>query len=248
MYKSFTRTIGLAALAALFLPAHTMAVERALETQRSIDENPIRRGEESAPNRRRSLDSRRQKRAALEQAKKPSLEEQKRKEQTKVVTLVFPPSCGSRNAPEFRERLLKLKNPNDAFNVEVWGNQRVYYVNDSIEYYIRSNRTAYVSLFWIGPEGSVFIPFGNLRVEANRDHRINPRNIIVEPVGLERWRVIATLEPHFFPCRGGSSGFNTAHHQLQDEGLWAIGRWDVLSKVVRKKRRRRRTKRRNRQP
>jgi len=203
--------------------------------------NPIRRGEDTGESlRRRAQDGHRRSRAQLEGAKKPTLDELKRREKTKIVHLVYPPSCGSRNADRFREELLALQNPNDSFNVEVWGNERVFYVNDRIEYFIRSNRTAYVSLFWVGPEGSVFIPFGNLHVEANRDHRINPRNIIVEPVGLERWRVLATLEPHHFPCRGGSGAFSQALARLRSGGPWAIGQWDVLSKVKRRKKRKRR--------
>ena len=90
-------------------------------------------------------------------------------------------------------------------------------------------------MFWIGPEGSVFVPFANLEVQANRNHKVDPKNIIVEPVGLERWRVIATPEPHVFPCRGTDSQFVAALKRIK-QGTWAAGHWDVMSKVRRRSR------------
>jgi len=245
------KTINLlSVLLCLGLLAGSVPYSHADSTTADLTMNPIRRGQDTGDAlRRRSQDNQRRPRGVLEGSQKPNETTLKRREKTKIVHMTFPPSCGSRHASAFRESLLQLKNPDDAFNVEVWGNARVYYVNDSIEYFIRANRTAYVSLFWIGPEGSVFIPFANLHVEANRDHRINPRNIIVEPVGLERWRVLATLEPHIFPCRGSSASFNRALSRVKNAGPWAVGQWDVLSKVKRtqkrkKRKRKHRTRRR----
>jgi hypothetical protein len=157
----------------------------------------------------------------------------------KVITDLVPPRCGVRRAPAFRRALLALRNPTERFNVELWGNERTYYVLDSIYYFLRSNRDAYVTMFWIGPEGSVFIPFTNLKVEANRNHKIDPRNIIVEPVGRERWRVIATPEPHVLPCRGGDGDFSAALKRIKSSGIWAAASWDVQSKVRRTRRKRR---------
>ena len=157
----------------------------------------------------------------------------------KVITDLVPPRCGVRRAPTFRRALLALQNPTERFNIELWGNERTYYVLDSIYYFLRSNRDAYVTMFWIGPEGSVFIPFTNLKIEANRNHKIDPKNIIVEPVGRERWRVIATPEPHRLPCRAGDAEFAAALKRIKTSGAWAAATWDVQSKVRRHRRKRR---------
>lgn len=168
-----------------------------------------------------------------------SLEQRMQKEQTKTINLLTPPRCGARNAKRFKKKLLNMASPGDQFYVEIWGNKRTFHVLDNIFYFLRSNRRAYVTMFWIGPEGSVFIPFSNLQIEADRDHKVDPRNIIVEPVGLERWRVFATTTPHAFPCRGSEGEFLSALQRLKDAGPWAAGRWDVMSKVRKRRIRRR---------
>ena len=209
----------------------------------SFDKHPIRRGADSGgSSRRHGIEGDRRGRAGLEGAKKPSQAQIQRKQKTKKITLIFPPNCGSKTASAFRDRLLKMTNPSERFTVELWGNQRVYRVHDSIHYLLRSNRTAYVTLFWIGPRGTLFIPFSNLHVEANRDHRINPRNIIVPPVGKEKWRAIATLEPHALPCRGNSAAFNRAMNRIKRRGPYAVAQWDVLSKLKKGRRLRLRRK------
>ena len=205
------------------------------------DRGPIRRGSEDGSPRRRGIESDRTSRRPIEggddSASRRTVEEQLRKEKTRQINLITPPRCAARNAPRFRKALLTIPNPDDRFNVEVWGNRRVFYVHDSIHYFLRSNRDAYVTMFWVGPEGSVFIPFSNLKVEAQRNHKVDPRNIIVEPVGLERWRVIATPTPHALPCRGTDAQFMAALNAIKAGGAWAAGRWDVWSKVRKRRRR-----------
>lgn len=158
---------------------------------------------------------------------------------TKQINLLTQIRCGVADAPRFRNALLALQNPTESFYIETWGNKRIYYVMDPIYYFFRSNQNAYVTLFWIGPEGSVFVPFMNLPVEKHRNHKIDPSNIIVEPVGLERWRVIATPEPHSLPCDGDGGDFLAALRKIQAGGKWAAGRWDVTSKSSRSTRPRR---------
>ncbi len=218
----------------------TLATMAAAPTTAPADRKPVRRGSDSADDgRRRGLDGDRSGRRPLEGDKPDPQATQKRKESTKIINQITPPRCKAANAPRFRKALLNIRNPNDRFNVEVWGNERVFFEFDSIFYFIRANRDAFVTMFWIGPEGSVFIPFANLKVEADRDHKIDPKNIIVQPVGLERWRVIATPQPHAFPCRGSDAEFMAGLNQVKT-GVWASGRWDVWSKVRKRRRRRRR--------
>ena len=207
------------------------------------DKSPVRRGtEDGSRTRRGGIDSGRMGRRPIEGGggggeAKLTEKDIKRKNTTRVINLLTPPRCGARRAPRFRKMLANMKNPNPKFYVELWGNKQTFYVMDSIYYFLRANREAYVTMFWIGPEGSVFIPFSNVKLEANRDHKLDPRNIIVEPVGLERWRVIATPKPHALPCQARDGEFVAAIKRLQGTGPWAAGRWDVMSKVRRHRRR-----------
>jgi hypothetical protein len=188
------------------------------------------------------MEGRRRGRHGIEGAGKQSDAEKKRKETVNQIKLVMPLTCGTRTPGAFKDELAAIVNPRDDFNVEVWGNRQRYYVLDKIQYFIRTNRSSYVTLFWIGPSGGVFMPFSNVKVEANRDHIIDPDNIIVEPVGLERWRVLATLEAQFFPCRGNGKQLHDALARIKAQGPWAIGRWDVRSYKARRKTRLRRHK------
>ncbi len=209
------------ALALVLGLAFTGAASAADESRRGSAED----GE--AP-RRDGIDGERESRRGIEGSSGPTAEEKRQKEQEKVINLQHPPLCRVDQPSAFRDKLLSLPNPSDDFTIEVWGNNREFFVHDNIYYYMRANRTVYVSLFWIGPEGSIFIPFMNLKLEDNRNHKIDPSNIIVEPVGLERWRVIATTEPHHLPCVGTSQSFLRALENMQKRP-YAVGTWDVWS-------------------
>jgi hypothetical protein len=158
------------------------------------------------------------------------------KNQTKLINLLAPPRCGVERAPRFRNALLAMQNPTEGFYIEAWGNARIYFVQDPIYYFFRASEDVYVTLFWIGPEGSVFIPFTNLKISGNQNHKIDPSNIIVEPVGLERWRIIATPKPHALPCEASGDAFLAALRKIQGGGKWAAARWDVTSKSYRRRR------------
>ena len=227
--KAATRMLAL--LAAVFTVVPTAMADRL----------PVRRGVEVDQNRRRSIDDGRVGRRPLEgdQGKSQAQREQEiqRKQSTKVMNLVTPMKCGATASPKFKSFILRMQSPDSSkFYLELWGNRQVFYVYDSIYYFLRSNRDAYVTMFWIGPEGSVFIPFSNVKIESERDHKLDPSNIIVEPVGLERWRAIATPTPHHLPCRATDAEFVAALKKLQNKHPWAAARWDVRSKVYRKKR------------
>ena len=228
MRRLIQPTLLIVALGALALGGLALAQDR----------SPVRRGTDdgAATRGRGGIDGDRVGRRGPEGSAQLSAEELRAKQQPRVINLISPPRCGLQTGGTFRRALEGLQSSNDRFNVEIWGNKSTFFVLDSIFYFLRSNRAAYVTMFWIGPRGSVFIPFSNLKIEADRDHKIDPRNIIVEPVGLERWRVVATLEPHAFPCRGSASDFVAALDRVRG-GLWAAGRWDVWSKVPRRRNR-----------
>jgi hypothetical protein len=225
----------LQALIALLLLTATAAADRL----------PIRPAEEETTRRRGSENDRMTRRpphgGGSADSKKLTEEEQRKKSQTASFRITSLSRCGATKPKKFKSQLLALKNPNsDNFYIEVWGNKRTYYTLNEVFYFLRSNKDAYVTMFWIGPEGSVFIPFTNFKVEAHRDHKLDPQNIIVEPVGLEQWRVIATREPHRLPCRVSDEDWVRAIDAIKASGPWAAGRWDVRSKVRRKRGRLRR--------
>ncbi|MFT5430567.1 MAG: hypothetical protein ACI9OJ_001242 [Myxococcota bacterium] len=211
----------------------------------AADRLPVRPAEEETT-RRRGPDNDRMTRRPPHRggsgaSKELTEEEHRRKSQPIKVRIPTPSRCGATKSPKFRSQLLGLTNPNsDNFYIEVWGNKRTYYTLNDVYYFLRSNQEAYVTMFWIGPEGSVFIPFSNFKVEAHRDHKLDPANIIVEPVGFEQWRVIATREPHRLPCRVSDEDWVRAIDSIKAAGPWAAGRWDVMSKVRRKRGRLRR--------
>lgn len=158
----------------------------------------------------------------------PSAAAQRRRETTREVALDIPEQCGGAHMPQLRAELLALETPDDLFYVELWSDRQEYRINDQVYYYVRSNRAVYATLFWLGPDDGVFMPFTNVALEADRTHRLDPSNIIVEPTGRETWRLVATIEPQRFPC--------TASEQpLLDElarvrgGFNAVARWEVTS-------------------
>lgn len=221
----------------LLQPILSLALALLVTSADASDRTPARRGDEADTSRRRGIEGDPLDRRPIEDDCPLTQEDIQRKQTTKVMNITSPPRCGAERAPRFKKLLLDLTNPDSTkFYLEMWGDRQIYFVYDPIYYYLRSNRTAYVTMFWIGPEGSVFIPFTNIRVEADRDHKLDPSNIIVEPVGLERWRAIATTEPHHLPCTASDEGFVSAIKGLQAKGPWAGARWDVMSKVHRRNR------------
>jgi hypothetical protein len=229
--RSLAALLACALTAADLLAPATVLADEAIGPRRALDpgERAGRRAErgESAP--RRGIEGE-------DAVSRRRREEEERKRKEEVVELLLKPSdCQVRKNKTLLKRLVRLKNPSESFNVEVWSDRRDYWVYDSILYFFRSNRDAYLTLFWIGPDNSIFIPFSNFRLEKNRDHKIDPNNIIVEPVGLERWRVIATLDPHEIPCTEDPDEVMEAMDRVQRQ-THAIGVWEVRSHTYRERR------------
>lgn len=140
--------------------------------------------------------------------------------------------CAIDGHTRFVAGLLARENPSDAMSLEVWGDAHEYVPYQKVLYYLRVPRAAYVTLFWIGPEHDIFVPFQNLRIPADRDVSVDPESIIVPPLGREQWVAIATLEPLPLPCYASE-----AAHLGWIERLGrlphGVGRWEVRSKPVR---------------
>ncbi len=137
--------------------------------------------------------------------------------------------CAIEGHRKFVKALLELENPSDLMSLEVWGDSQDYLPYQRVYYFMRVPRAAYVTLFWIGPDQGIFIPFQNLRIPADRDVSVDPDSIIVPPLGREQWVAIATLEPLPLPCDVGEArhlAWLTKVKTLPH----GIGRWEVKSR------------------
>jgi len=138
--------------------------------------------------------------------------------------------CPLTGYPLLVRRLLALKNESQLMSLEVWGDAHEYAPYQEVTYYLRSPRRVFVTLYWIGPDGDIYVPFSNLRVPANRDVSVDADSIIVPPLGREQWVAIATLEPLPRPC--GLSETQLLGVAAGLRGMpYAIGRWEVRSKT-----------------
>ena len=150
-------------------------------------------------------------------------------EQTLDERLVTGDGCDAGSRPALREALMALANPADSLlSIEAWGDSEVYQPYQTVYFHMRVPRRSHVTLFWLGPDDSVFIPFADLLVPPHRDVRVDADAIIVPPLGRERWVVIAAIEPTSFPC------FATERAQLRwveriAKRPYAVGQWEVVS-------------------
>jgi hypothetical protein len=149
-------------------------------------------------------------------------------DQVREVAVEMPLQCGGYEMDGLRQRLERIESPDAPFYVELWSDKQEYQLLDPVYYYLYSNQPVYVTLFWIGPDKGVFMPFMNVRLDANRNHRLDPSNVVVEPTGTETWRVIATPEPQRFPCTGSEEDFLVELDRVQ-RGAHSAARWQVLS-------------------
>lgn len=127
------------------------------------------------------------------------------------------------------ERLLALENTSQLMSLEVWGDSHEYAPYQRVIYYLRSPRPVYVTLFWMGPVGDIYVPFANLRIPANRDVSVDPDSIVVPPLGRERWVAVATLEPLPDPCPRSERELLGVVSGLAAMP-YAVGRWEVRSR------------------
>lgn len=137
--------------------------------------------------------------------------------------------CAIEGHRGFVKALLATENKSDLMSLEVWGDAHEYVPYQRVYYYLRVPRPAYVTLFWIGPDGDVFVPFQNLKIPANRDVSVDPDSIVVPPLGREQWVALATLEAAPLPCFDSDKGQVAWLNRLKKLPL-GVGRWEVRSK------------------
>lgn len=181
---------------------------------------------------RRDAENRRPRRDLESGAKQVrSAEELMRAERTLAVDWTGG-GCAINRHDAFAQRLLGLQNSSELMSLEVWGDAEEYVPYDRVTYYLRVPRTAYVTLFWIGPKHDVSVVFENLRVPAERDVSVNPDAIVVPPLGREQWVALATLEPFDFPCQGDERDY-LAWVSRVVRAPHGVGRWEVMSRPTR---------------
>lgn len=143
--------------------------------------------------------------------------------------VVTTPGCSLRRMPRLVARLLGLRQRHEVLSLEVWGDFRDYRDSQKVLFFARVPLQSYVTLFWIGPNGDIFVAFDNARLPAHRNVMLDPDAIIVPPLGHERWVAVATLEPVAFAC-GASEAAMIAYLDRVAALPHAIGRWEVFSK------------------
>ncbi|MFO0750402.1 MAG: hypothetical protein U1F43_32735 [Myxococcota bacterium] len=137
--------------------------------------------------------------------------------------------CGIDHHPKLVKALLGLENQSDLMSLEIWGDTHEYTPYQRVYYYMRVPRTAYVTLFWIGPKQDIFVPFQMLKIPADRDVRVDPDSIVVPPLGREQWVAVATLEPLPIDCLV-PEGEHVAWVDKLRKIPHGVGRWEVHSK------------------
>ncbi|MCC6625377.1 MAG: hypothetical protein IT385_29295 [Deltaproteobacteria bacterium] len=138
--------------------------------------------------------------------------------------------CGIDGHTRFVAALLSLENRSDLMSLEIWGDAHEYVPYQRVYYYMRVPRAAYVTMFWIGPEKDIFVPFQNLRIPGDRDVKVDPDSIVVPPLGREQWVAVATLEPLPLSCWSTDEG-HVAWVQKVKQLPHGVGRWEVRSKT-----------------
>lgn len=167
-------------------------------------------------------------RRGAEAAPSPTPAQRTARQTTRELEIDVPIQCGGTDMKSLRAELASMESPDDLFYVELWSDKQTYHVHDEVFYYVRTNRNAYATLFWMGPDDSVFMPFTNVPLEADRTHRLDPDNIIVEPTGREAWRLVVTIEPQRFPCTSDEPALQQELDRVR-AGFHAVARWEVTS-------------------
>ena len=159
----------------------------------------------------------------------PTPEQVIAREATHTILLHEARGCAIRKEPKLVQRLLSLRHVDQVLSLELWGDLRAYANNQKVLFFARTPLSMYLTLFWIGPKGDIFVPFANVRIPAHQNTMIDPDAIIVPPLGHERWVAYATLEPVAFTCAATEAN----HIATVDKAVslpHAIGRWEVWSK------------------
>ncbi|MFO0747658.1 MAG: hypothetical protein U1F43_18630 [Myxococcota bacterium] len=137
--------------------------------------------------------------------------------------------CDTVGWARVRERLLALENRSSLMSLEVWGDREVYHPGDHVSFFMRSPRGAYVTLWWIGPEGHTVIAMENARIPAERNVLVDTGGVVVPPLGREQWVAIATLEPIPLGCRSEAAMLQNIERRLAIEH--GVAHWDVISRM-----------------
>lgn len=137
--------------------------------------------------------------------------------------------CHVKDVARLRQRLLELHNTSEAMSLEVWGDTDSYRPHQKVLFHMRVPRAAYVTLYWLAPEGHVTVPLDNVRLPAERDVVIDSGGIIVPPLGREQWVAIATLEPFPVGCTSEADLIAAVESRLAT--IHGVGRWEVRSQA-----------------
>ncbi len=148
-----------------------------------------------------------------------------------TVSLFHSGGCALPRADALRTRLLALEPAAaELLSLEAWSTKETYTPGDRVRFQLRTSRRAYVTLFWISPDGSVFVALDAARVPADTDASVDAEAFIVPPVGRERWVALATLERAPFPCAGPPHA-GLAWLTRATSRLHSVARWEVRSEA-----------------
>lgn len=138
-------------------------------------------------------------------------------------------ACQQAGWTSVRARLLALENDSELMSLELWGDLEAYGPGARVLFQMRSQRGAYVTLWWLGPGGQLVVPIENVRIPGERNVSIDTGGVIVPPFGNEQWVAIATLEPIPLGCASEAMMLGAIARRLA--GPHAIGRWQVRSEA-----------------
>ena len=138
-------------------------------------------------------------------------------------------NCHLRGHHATRQALVAWRNRSQLMSLEVWGDTKRYRPGQKVYFFFRSPRDAYVTLFWIGPNGDIIVPLHNTRIPGGRDVRIWTGGIIVPPLGRERWVAVSALEKLPMRCGQGDKGWLDTVKAFQ-KLPHGVGRWEVHSR------------------
>ena len=127
------------------------------------------------------------------------------------------------------DKLYFKEEEDQIFNIDVWTDKKEYEIGDALNILFKSDRDCYLNLLDIGTSGKLTVLFpnsfnSNNFIKGGRTYSI-PRDFgkftidVVEPVGVERIKAIATLEPFTLVKGKISKGF----YSIEKNNVRGIG-------------------------
>jgi hypothetical protein len=116
----------------------------------------------------------------------------------------------------------------ELLSLEAWSTKDTFRPGDRVLFQLRSTRRAYVTLFWIGPDGAIAVALDAAPIPANSDVAVDADAVIVPPLGTERWVAVARVERAPFPCGAPPDAWN-AWLARASSRPHAVARWEVKS-------------------